>query len=84
VTIDERLAPISRMLRMLSTNASPLPSAPSARTLSSTSGDSDHGAGGACPVTSGATIASWTVAQSNRLADSAVPDKAMPARNRFW
>ncbi len=32
---------------MFSTNAIPLPSAPSASTLPITSGDSDHGAGGA-------------------------------------
>ena len=46
VTVEAVLAPASRMLRVLITNARPVPSAPSARTDQTTSADRLVGAGG--------------------------------------
>ncbi len=71
------------MLRRLITNASPVPSAPSATTLATTGRERPVGTGGA-PATSGATTASCAVATSSCAADSDSPKYALPAMNFFW
>lgn len=77
------VAPATRMLRMLITKASPVPSAPNASTLASTSAERPVGTGGA-PATSGPTTASWAVASRSWAADSDTPEWELPAMNRFW
>jgi len=81
VTVAAVVAPATRTTWKFNANARPVPSTPRAPMLPATAAERCHGAGGG-PATSGAMIASCTVATISWPVDSATPEYGRPARNR--